>query len=190
MAPHSQLRGSWAQWTATTAATATTITSLKGNWISSHNIAAVIQDSAATRSAQDSAAIRSADDGEESRYLLGFERDYVEPGPNVNNNLDAPSPQPFPSNWWISLVDCEGTWGSGKANSNMYKNRDWTCTNIWTWFLAWEKVSFLSVNAIEFTVKLQPRDSVQMQNVEKVTWSCYLHWVPPVLKAEHQNPRL
>jgi len=92
LAPHYQLRGSWAQWTATTT------TSLKGNWISTHNIAAVIQDSAATRSAQDSAAIRSADEGEESRYLLGFERDYVEPGPNVNNNLDAPSPQPFPSN--------------------------------------------------------------------------------------------
>ncbi len=99
MAPHYRLRGSWTQWTATTAATATTITSLKGNWISTHNIAAVIQDSAATRSAQDSAAIRSADEGEGSRYLLGFERDYVEPGPNVNNNLDAPSPQPFPSNW-------------------------------------------------------------------------------------------
>ncbi|CAK9228849.1 unnamed protein product [Sphagnum troendelagicum] len=116
LAPHYRLRGSWAQWTATTAATATTTTSLKGNRISTHNIAAVIQDSAATRSAQDSAAtrsaqdsaatrsaqdsaaIRSADEGEESRYLLGFERDYVEPGPNVNNNLDAPSPQPFPSN--------------------------------------------------------------------------------------------
>jgi hypothetical protein len=98
LAPHYRLRGSWTQWTATTAATATTITSLKGNWISTHNIAAVIQDSAATRSAQDSAAIRSADEGEGSRYLLGFERDYVEPGPNVNNNLDAPSPQPFPSN--------------------------------------------------------------------------------------------
>ncbi|KAH8958096.1 hypothetical protein BDL97_06G004700 [Sphagnum fallax] len=92
LAPHYRLRGSWAQWTATTT------TSLKGNRISTHNIAAVIQDSAATRSAQDSAAIRSADEGEESRYLLGFERDYVEPGPNVNNNLDAPSPQPFPSN--------------------------------------------------------------------------------------------
>ncbi|CAM6048119.1 unnamed protein product [Sphagnum compactum] len=89
LAPHYRLRGSSAQQTATTAATATTITSLKGNWISTHNIAAVIQDSA---------AIRSADEGEESRYLLGFERDYVEPGPNVNNNLDAPSPQPFPSN--------------------------------------------------------------------------------------------
>ncbi|CAM6021660.1 unnamed protein product [Sphagnum balticum] len=98
LAPHSQLRGSWAQWTTTTVATANTITSLKGNWISTHNIPAVIQDSAATRSAQDSAAIRSADEGEESRYLLGFDRDYVEPGPNVNNNLDAPSPQPFPSN--------------------------------------------------------------------------------------------
>ncbi|CAK9877559.1 unnamed protein product [Sphagnum jensenii] len=98
LAPHYRLRGSWAQLTATTAATATTTTSLKGNWISTHNIAAVIQDSAGTRSAQDSAAIRSADEGEESRYLLEFERDYVEPGPNVNNNLDAPSPQPFPSN--------------------------------------------------------------------------------------------
>ncbi len=98
LAPHYRLRGSGAQWiAATTAATATTITSLKGNWISTHNIAVVIQDSAAT-SAQDSAAIRSAAEGEESRYLLGFERDYVEPGPNVNNNLDAPSPQPFPSN--------------------------------------------------------------------------------------------
>jgi hypothetical protein len=78
----------------------------------------------------------------------------VEPGPNVNNNLDAPSPQPFPSNWWISLVDCGGTGGSGNANSNMYKNRDWTCTNICTWFLAWEKMSFLSANAIELTVKI------------------------------------
>ncbi len=94
LALHYRLRGLWAQWTATTAATATTITSLKGNWISTHNIAAVIQNSAARRSAQDSAAIRSAVEGEESRYLLGFERDYVEPGPNVNNNLDAPSSQP------------------------------------------------------------------------------------------------
>jgi hypothetical protein len=69
---HYQIRGSWAQWTATTATTTITIIILKGNWIRTHNIVVVIEDSTATTSAKDSTVIRSVDKGEVSKYLLGF----------------------------------------------------------------------------------------------------------------------
>jgi hypothetical protein len=36
---------------------------------------------------------------------------------------------------------------------------------------------------------MQPRDFVQTQNEEKIIRSCYLHWVPPILKIKHQNLR-
>ncbi len=57
---------------------------MKGNWINTHNIAVVTQDSTITKSSQNLTIIRSVEKGEESRYLLGFERDYVEPKSNVN----------------------------------------------------------------------------------------------------------
>jgi len=66
---------------------------LKGHWINIHIIVAMTQDSVATRSAQDSITMGSVDKGEENKYFIGFERDYVEHKPNVNNNL-VPSPQP------------------------------------------------------------------------------------------------
>ncbi len=84
LVPNYQLGGSWAQWTTSTIVITTTITSLKGNWINTHNIVVVTQDSVVTRSSKNSTIIRSVDKGKKSKYLLGFERDYVELGPNVN----------------------------------------------------------------------------------------------------------
>jgi hypothetical protein len=84
LAPNYRYKGSWTQWTIITIVIAITITSLKGNWINTHNIAAMTQNSAIIRSSQNSTIIRSIDKGEESRYLLGFERDYVELRRNVN----------------------------------------------------------------------------------------------------------
>jgi hypothetical protein len=37
---------------------------------------------------------------------------------------------------------------------------------------------------------MQLRDFVKTQNEKKVIKSCYLHWVPLVLKAKHQSPKL
>jgi hypothetical protein len=49
-----------------------TIINLKGNWINTHNITVVTQDSAITKSSQNLTIIRSVEKGEESRYLLGL----------------------------------------------------------------------------------------------------------------------
>jgi hypothetical protein len=37
---------------------------------------------------------------------------------------------------------------------------------------------------------MQSRDFVQTQNEEKIIGSCYLHWVPLILKLEYKNLRL
>jgi len=94
LAPQYRLRRSWTQWIGITTTTTTTIIILKGNWINIHNIAVMTEDSIVTTNAKYSTIIRSVDNGEESRYLLGFKKDYVEPKPNVNNDLDVPSIQP------------------------------------------------------------------------------------------------
>jgi hypothetical protein len=87
LATHYQLRGSWAQWIATTTTTTIINIILKGNWIRTHNIVVVIEDSIATTNAKDSIVIRSADKGEESKYLLGFlSQPYFGPSVGVKPN--------------------------------------------------------------------------------------------------------